>query len=724
MRYFFYILFIASMAFGKSVSYKSLHQVPEFVTKEVGFKNQVLHASSSHYGGRYEMVISYTDRTYRGEHTICLEDSKVKCMHEPNPHKKRWCAPKWYRYRVYLPKGSEIRWRLSATRNATYVALYYFVPDGSQPKTVDLNNFKAAYYEMFWGDPYYYTDFPDQKSSDAYLFEGYNVLFKKEQVEIQTYMVFERVPKSGWLYINYIQAGGHTEPSYQGLVPSAYPGIYVKYSNLPKDKEAFINSLTLDPYGDPVENFSTLKEVQKSCSARLVYDVKGTGLDGRERFDVTHSLKGDILNYVAKFFSGENIIKGIKKEGVDGEINHNITISAHLDPCLQIVRTKSSKERGEFFYSKDGKEWSSELLADGHYLKYELSSPDSSDVVMDKKEELTLSIQTRLSSQCDDITSTFKAEYKIGEDKKEISRSVHRKVASNSSSSSSRPVNTAQTGDDAADIRYCQMILQGEPVLDENGRYVKCDTSGKSSSSSSRPANTFNGGSGSSSRPVNTAQTGDDAADIRYCQMVLQGEPVLDENGRYVKCDTSGKSSSSSNPDTVKIKKVLNVIKERPLDIHGYFTHYGDGAYDWLYISRSKKVYKLEGMDENGYLEWLDLNLYIKKVEMNNDKSKVTISMKSTGAYNGLTRALDPDTVKIKKVLNVIKERPLNIHGYFTHYGDGAYDWLYITANRKVVAKLEGMDENGYLEWLKLSKYVEVEMDEDKTSVKIKEKNN
>ena len=51
-----------------------------------------------------------------------------------------------------------------------------------------------------------------------------------------------------------------------------------------------------------------------------------------------------------------------------------------------------------------------------------------------------------------------------------------------------------------------------------------------------------------------------------------------------------------------------NVTKDMLGDIYtidGYFSHYGDGAYEWMYVSRkSGKAYKLEGMDSDGYLIW------------------------------------------------------------------------------------------------------------------------
>ena len=59
------------------------------------------------------------------------------------------------------------------------------------------------------------------------------------------------------------------------------------------------------------------------------------------------------------------------------------------------------------------------------------------------------------------------------------------------------------------------------------------------------------------------------------------------------------------------------------------------------------------------------------------------------------------DAVKMAIALKVeqqIKGKAFPIAGYFVHYGSGAYDWLYISSNKKLVAKLAGM-KGDYLRW-------------------------
>jgi subtilisin family serine protease len=56
-----------------------------------------------------------------------------------------------------------------------------------------------------------------------------------------------------------------------------------------------------------------------------------------------------------------------------------------------------------------------------------------------------------------------------------------------------------------------------------------------------------------------------------------------------------------------------------------------------------------------------------------------------------------------RKVLKEIANRSYPVAGYFIHYGSGPFEWVYVSASLHSVAKLEGMDEKGYLRWKMLS---------------------
>ncbi|GEM_PF-5445856 len=67
------------------------------------------------------------------------------------------------------------------------------------------------------------------------------------------------------------------------------------------------------------------------------------------------------------------------------------------------------------------------------------------------------------------------------------------------------------------------------------------------------------------------------------------------------------------------------------------------------------------------------------------------------------------DLAEENRLYNLIENlanRVIPINGYFAHYDNNdPYGWIYMTVNGRVLAKLEGMDENGYLIWTRLDPY-------------------
>ncbi|BCD61781.1 hypothetical protein NitYY0826_C0644 [Nitratiruptor sp. YY08-26] len=68
------------------------------------------------------------------------------------------------------------------------------------------------------------------------------------------------------------------------------------------------------------------------------------------------------------------------------------------------------------------------------------------------------------------------------------------------------------------------------------------------------------------------------------------------------------------------IENIVNQInKKTNYPIDGYFIHYGQGPYDWIYNPRgSDSVFKLEGLDQNGNFKWLNLSPYFRASISNN----------------------------------------------------------------------------------------------------------
>ena len=71
--------------------------------------------------------------------------------------------------------------------------------------------------------------------------------------------------------------------------------------------------------------------------------------------------------------------------------------------------------------------------------------------------------------------------------------------------------------------------------------------------------------------------------------------------------------------------------------------------------------------------------------------------------YKSLIGAeIDPE-LNGNTTLSQIRSKVWQIDGYFIHYGEGAFDWIYIVRNTGDIYKLEGMEPiSGYFIWTRL----------------------
>ncbi|NPA03476.1 MAG: hypothetical protein GXO61_01280 [Epsilonproteobacteria bacterium] len=162
------------------------------------------------------------------------------------------------------------------------------------------------------------------------------------------------------------------------------------------------------------------------------------------------------------------------------------------------------------------------------------------------------------------------------------------------------------------------------------------------------------------------------------------------------------------------LAKKLAEIGEIP--ISGYFAKYGKGMFDWIYLSSDGKLLaKLEGLDEEGGIKWTILRgfgvEYIKEAFYKD--GKIYLSGLGDG-WNG----------EIKELAKELLEKgSFKINGYFARFGDRMYDWLYLTKDYTILAKLEGLNEDGSFKWefLKLGKcsyFEEIRVIDDKIVLK------
>lgn len=138
-------------------------------------------------------------------------------------------------------------------------------------------------------------------------------------------------------------------------------------------------------------------------------------------------------------------------------------------------------------------------------------------------------------------------------------------------------------------------------------------------------------------------------------------------------------------------------LATQPRQVDGIFINYGKKAYDWAYATNTGEyVAKLDGMDlASGYFVWNPLHSANGPLF---DAVSVDASEKNVVFGEGLTSG--EETSSILDAVTSLKNRAVEIAGYFIHYGTGAFDWVYVGADGSFAAKLEGISsETGYLQW-------------------------
>jgi subtilisin family serine protease len=129
-------------------------------------------------------------------------------------------------------------------------------------------------------------------------------------------------------------------------------------------------------------------------------------------------------------------------------------------------------------------------------------------------------------------------------------------------------------------------------------------------------------------------------------------------------------------------RKVEATVRGKKYRVDGYFVHFGEKAFDWIYVDSGLKVAaKLEGMNAKGEFVWklLAFNKIVKKEDR-----------------LFFLEPLYQDSMSSM----LVGEYPID--GYFVHYDIGKFDWLYIDAQKHSLYKLEGLDYRKNIIWIEL----------------------
>ena len=143
-------------------------------------------------------------------------------------------------------------------------------------------------------------------------------------------------------------------------------------------------------------------------------------------------------------------------------------------------------------------------------------------------------------------------------------------------------------------------------------------------------------------------------------------------------------------------QELIDKVNGTSLKTDGHFIHYDKEKFDWIYVDiKTFGVYKLEGMNEDGSLQWTPLDVdSFTSITMDSDSGEIVFG---ESTYDD----------GLEKKLSLSRYKP---NGHFIHYGEYRFDWLYVDSTASFVAKLEGMKDDGSFNWLSIdiSKFSEL----------------
>ena len=145
---------------------------------------------------------------------------------------------------------------------------------------------------------------------------------------------------------------------------------------------------------------------------------------------------------------------------------------------------------------------------------------------------------------------------------------------------------------------------------------------------------------------------------------------------------------------------IAALLANKTWAVSGYFIHYASDAFDWLYVTpNASLVAKLKGMDESsGNLLWkivqtTGITAFDSVAAFTIQLDDVVGTSVNFGNYIGN----DPEVNTLGALL---ENQLMNINGYFIHYDSGAYDWVYVSQDKTLIAKLDGMNpETKFFIW-------------------------
>lgn len=134
---------------------------------------------------------------------------------------------------------------------------------------------------------------------------------------------------------------------------------------------------------------------------------------------------------------------------------------------------------------------------------------------------------------------------------------------------------------------------------------------------------------------------------------------------------------------TAELFEILGIIENNTYAIQGKFINYGNGAFDWIFVTPDLSAYKLEGVNSDNTFNWSLVSYSLSPT--------LPIFIENERIYFGSAQTSS-------NLIAQIENNNYAIAGEFINYGSGAFDWIFVMPNLSAY-KLEGVNGDNTFNW-------------------------
>lgn len=626
---------------------------------------------------------------------------------EAQPKNDSWCGNIMPSYKIYVPAGLEnVTIGTVAKPNSSYYIWYVFVPDGQNYNEQTL--------------PFNFVKMIDAK-----------VIYQKWNTE-----------QSGWLYLRIIQASNFVYSQFGHVDnPTVYLSVKYLFKDDMTDFNNWLKNTNFTSNGDPVDMFSQAYEISRYCSNygdKIAVYGNTSGVLGSslvpwlQTDDPSLSIVSDQttipaspinITYAINYKVGDKPIDAISVD-INNNTTDGVLLQNKLDECMEFVDAiKESGKEGVFIYSDNGINWylnkSDAAIANNiHYVGYFLEDTNPTDgvfgEVLSANESGSIKVIANMTQEClskSGLVDVATMKYRRDGTVKNVESSVTITASSSSATTTTTTTTTTYSGtttvstsgdsgyvDDTSYYgEYTTTTTISDSQITDSDAQQECESGGGKWIDGTCLQSVTTSSSSSSSYVSSMEST------VTEAQIDCENEGGVWIDGTCLQTTISSSSSSLSVSSVARgesIERIVDIVEQisqKDLPVKGYFVQYGPGAFDWIYKSVEGGLYKLEGMQEDGYLVWRSLQEYFPHAYIENNQLILGDPQLSR----------DENTRDLELIKAIKAQDAYRVNGYFTQYGKDAFDWVYVVEGSNNIYKLDGMTEDGKFKWLPLTEYID-----------------